>query len=178
MTSCRNNDPRYRLNGSGTERSAATTRSRTQILFKRGMELNRKKQIVRHVRRRDKQIGHEALHQQRSLHEEKLVQQQRDAQRNLLAEASMLAAQTSTQLHAQFRVMGHHTSAEQDEFYRNQMQEIAIQAVETTDAQRQLYFQEAGEEPRRNEDGSGSLVNYLESRSQNQSLESSTRDRI
>ena len=26
-------------------------------------------------------------------------------------------------------------------------------------------FQEAGEEPRRNEDGSGSLVNYLESRS-------------
>ena len=85
----------------------------------------------------------------------------------------MLAAQTSTQLHAQFRVMGHHTSAEQDEFCRNQMQEIAIQAVETTDAQRQLYFQEAGEEPRRNEDGSGSLVNYLESRSQNQSLESS-----
>ena len=74
--------------------------------------------------------------------------------------------------------MGHHTSAEQDEFYRNQMQEIAIQAVETTDAQRQLYFQEAGEEHIRNEDGSGSLVNYLESRSQNQSLESSTRDRI
>ena len=142
------------------------------------MELNRKKQIVRHVRRRDMQIGHEALHQQRSLHEEKLVQQQWDAQRNFLAEASMLAAQTSTQLHSQFRVMGHHTSAEQDEFYRNQMQEIAIQAVETTDAQRQLYCQEAGEEPRRNEDGSGSLVNYLESRSQNQSLESSTRDRI
>ena len=136
------------------------------------------KQIVRHVRRRDKQIGPEALHQQRSLHEEQLVQQQWDAQRNLLAEASMLAARTSTQLHAQFRVMGHHTAAEQDEFYRNQMQEIAIQAVETTDAQRQLYFQEAGEEPRRNEDGSGSLVNYLESRSQNQSLESSTRDRI
>ena len=141
MTSCRNNDPRYRLNGSGTERSAATTRSRTQILSKRGMKLNRKTQIVRHVRRRDKQIGHEALHQQRSLHEEKLVQQQRDAQRNLRAEASMLAARTSTQLHAQFRVMGHHTSAEQDEFHRNQMQEIAIQAVETTDAQRQLYFQ-------------------------------------
>ena len=92
----------------------------------------------------------------------------------------MLAAQTSTQFHAhaQFRVMGHHISAEQDEFYRNQMQEIAIQAVETTDAQRQLYFQEAGEEPRRNEDGSGSLVNYLESRSQNRSLESSTRDGI
>ena len=39
-------------------------------------------------------------------------------------------------------------------------------------------FREAGEEPRRNEDGSGSLVNYLEGRSQNQSLESSTRDRI
>ena len=53
-----------------------------------------------------------------------------------------------------------------------------FQAVETTDAQRRLYFQEAGEELRRNEDGSGSLVNYLESRSQNQSLESSTRDRI
>ena len=47
-----------------------------------------------------------------SLHEEKLVQQQRDAQRNLRAEASMLAAQTSTKLHAQFRVMEHHTSTE------------------------------------------------------------------
>ena len=139
------------------------------------MELNRKKQIVRHVRRRDKQIGHEALHQQRSLHEEKLVQQQRDAQRNLRAEASMLAAQTSTQLHAQFHVIEHHTSTNQEEFCRNQMQEFAIQAEET---QRQLYFQEAGEQPRRNEDGSGSLVNYLEGRSQNQSLESSTRDRI
>ena len=53
---------------------------------------------------------------------------------------------------------------EQDEFCRNQMQEIAIQAVETTDAERQLYFQEAGEESRRNEDGSGSLINYFESR--------------
>ena len=50
----------------------------------------------------------------------------------------MLAAQTSTQLHAQFRVM-ELTSAEQDEFCRNQMQEIAIQAVETTDAERQLF---------------------------------------
>ena len=90
----------------------------------------------------------------------------------------MLAAQTSAQLHAQFHVIEHHTSTNQDEFCRNQMQEIAIQAVETTEAQRQLYFQEAGEEPRRNEDGSGSLVNYLESRSKNQSLESSTRDRI
>ena len=58
--------------------------------------------------------------------------------------------------------MGHHTSAEQDEFYRNQMQEIAIQAVETTDAQRQLYFQEAGEEPRRSEDGSGSREPFAE----------------
>ena len=113
-----------------------------------------------------------------SLHEEQLVQQQRDAQRNLRAEASMLAAQTSTQLHAQSRVMEHHTSTEQDEFYRNQMQEFAIQAEETIDAQRQLYFQEAGEELPRNEDGPGSLVNHLESRSQNQSLESSTRDRI
>ena len=89
----------------------------------------------------------------------------------------MLAAQTSTQLHAQFRVMEHHTSTNQDEFCRNQMQEFAIHAEETIDAQRQLYFQEAGEEPRRNEDGSGSLVNYLESRSQNQSLECWT-DRI
>ena len=68
-----------------------------------------------------------------------LVQQQRDAQRNLRAEVSMLPAQTSTQLHAQFRVMEHLTSAEQDEFCRNQMQEIAIQAVETTDAERQLF---------------------------------------
>ena len=42
--------------------------------------------------------------------------------------------------------MEHHTFAEQDVFCRNQMQEIAIQAVETTDAQRQLHFQEAGEE--------------------------------
>ena len=132
---------------------------------------SKQKEIVRYIRQRYKHKSH-AL-QQRSLHED-----QRDAQRNLLAEASMLAAQTSTQLHAQFRVMEHHTSTNQDGFYRNQMQEIAIQAVETTDAQRQLYFQEAGEEPRKNEDGSGSLVNYLESRSQNQSLESSTRDRI
>ena len=142
--------------------------------LKRGMELNEKDQIFRQAQHK----SHEALHQQRSLHEKHLVQQRRDAQRNLRAEASMLAARTSMQLHAQFRVMGHHTSTEQDEFCRKQMQEIAIQAEETTDAQRQLYFQEAGEEPRRNEDGSGSLVNHLESRSQNQSLESSTRDRI
>ena len=57
----------------------------------------------------------------------------------------MLAAQTSTQLNTQFRVMEHITSAEKDEFHRNQMQEFAIQAEETIDAQRQLYFQEAGQ---------------------------------
>ena len=56
------------------------------------------------------------------------------------------------------------------------MQEFAIQAEETIDAQRQLYFQEAREEPRRNEDGSGSLVNNFESRLQNQSLEASICD--
>ena len=53
------------------------------------------------------------MHQQRSLHEELLVQQQRDAHRNLRAEALVLAAQTSTQLTAEFRVMEHDTSAEQ-----------------------------------------------------------------
>ena len=52
-----------------------------------------------------KQKNHEALHQQRSIPEEQLQQQQRDDQRNLSAEATIHAAQTSTQLNAEFRVM-------------------------------------------------------------------------
>ena len=64
--------------------------------------------------------------------------------------------------------MGHETSPEKDEPNRIQMQEFAIQAVETIDAQRQLYIQEAGEEIRTHEGASSTLVKDLESRLQNQ----------
>ena len=53
--------------------------------------------------------------------------------RQLPAEASILAAQTSTQLNV--RKVEYDTSAEKDEFNRIQMQEFAIQAEEAFDAQ-------------------------------------------
>ena len=59
-----------------------------------GWSLN-EKHIARNIRRYYKQKSHEALHQQRTFHDEQLLQQQRDSQRNLLAEASMLASQSS-----------------------------------------------------------------------------------
>ena len=66
---------------------------------------SKEEQIDRCIRRHYNHKGHDALHQQRSLHEEQSVQQQRDAQRNLRAEASIFAAETPTQLNAEFRVM-------------------------------------------------------------------------
>ena len=81
------------------------------------------------------------------------MQQQWDPQRNLRAEASIFA-QISTQLNAEFRMLEYGTSAEQDELNWIHMQEFAIQAEETVDAQRQLYIQEAGEEISTNEDAS------------------------
>ena len=73
------------------------------------MMSSEEKQIARGLQRYYKQ-NHDALHQQRSLHEEQLQQQHEDSQRNLRAEASILAAQTSAQLN----VMEHDTSPEMD----------------------------------------------------------------
>ena len=81
------------------------------------------------------------------------MQQHWDAQRNLRAEASIFA-QISAQLNAEFRMLEYDTSAEKDELNWIHMQEFAIQAEETVDAQRQLYIQEAGEEISTNEDAS------------------------
>ena len=85
-----------------------------------------------------------------------MAQQQWEAQRQLRAEASKVAAQTSTQLNAEFRMM-----------------EYDIQAEEAIDAQRHVYAQEAGEEVRRPENAPRAFINYLENKLHNQSLESS-----
>ena len=105
-------------------------------------------------------------------------QQQWEAERQLHAEASTTAAQTSTQLNAEFRAVEHDTSAEKDQLNRIQMQEFAIHAEEATDAQRQLCAQDAGEEIRRHDNASGTLVNYLKSQLKAQSLESSTQSSV
>ena len=86
---------------------------------------SRQQQIVRKIRRHYKHKGHEASsYQQRSLHEEQLVYQQRDAQRNLRAELSMLAAQSSTQLNAGCHMVEYDSSVEKDELHRIQMEEF------------------------------------------------------
>ena len=109
----------------------------------------------------------------RSLHKEQFVQQHWDAQRNLRAEASIFA-QISTQLNAEFRMLEYDTSFEKDELNWIPMQEFAIQAEETVDAQRQLYIQEAGEEISTNEDASVPWSITSRAVQENQSLESST----
>ena len=102
---------------------------------------SREKQIVRNLRRHYEQEGHEALHQQQRLSTEQIEKQQWEAERQLRAEATITAAQTSTQMNAEFRRM-----AEKNEFNRIQRQEFAIQTEEANDGQRQIYAQEAGEE--------------------------------
>ena len=98
-----------------------------------------------------------------------MVQNQWEAERQLPAEASIFAAQTSTQLNV--RIVEYDTSAEKDEFNRIQMQEFAIQAEEAFDAQRQIFAQEAGEEVRRRGNVSCTSVNYLYNKLNSQSLE-------
>ena len=56
------------------------------------------------------------------------------------------------------------------------MQEFAINLEETIDAKRQLYVQEAGDEVRRCENASGTMVNHLESQLQTQSVEPRTQN--
>ena len=75
-------------------------------------------------------------------------------------------------MNAEFRVLEHDTSAEKDEFYRIQMEKFAIQAKEAIEAQRNLFFREAGQDLRRNEDASRRVFNYLKDRLQNQYVES------
>ena len=72
--------------------------------------------------------GHDALDQQQHPFEEQMAQQQWEAERQLCAEATIIATQSSAQLNAEFRMMEHDTSAVVDEFNRIQMQELAIQA--------------------------------------------------
>ena len=98
-----------------------------------------------------------------------MAQQQWEAERQLRAEASKIAAHIS-----EFLMLVYDTSADKDELHRIQMQEFAVEAEETIDAQGHLYIQEAGEEIRRHEDASGTFVNCFQSQLQNQSLESST----
>ena len=56
----------------------------------------------------------EALQQQERQHEEQMAQQQWEAEQRLCVEALRLAAQTSTQLNAEFRVMEHDSSAKME----------------------------------------------------------------
>ena len=51
------------------------------------------------------------------------------------------------------------------------MEKFAIQAQETIEVQEHLIIQEAGEELRRHEVASGTLVNFFESRLHNQFLD-------
>ena len=63
--------------------------------------------------------------------------EQRDVQRNLRAEESVFASQTSTQLNAEFRVMEH--VAKRTSSTESRLQDFANQAEETIDAQRHLF---------------------------------------
>ena len=99
-----------------------------------------------------------------------MVQNQWKQKKQLLAEASIFAAQTSAQLNV--RIVEYDTSAEKDEFNGIQMQEFAIQAEEAFDAQRQIFAQEAGEEVRRRGNVSCTSVNCLHNKLNSQSLES------
>ena len=98
--------------------------------------------------------GHEAFQQQQRPEEEQLAQQQWEADRQLRAEATIIAAQTSSQLHAEFRMMEYDTSTEKGEFNRIQMQEFAIQTEDAFDAQRPVYAQAGGEEVKRRKNAS------------------------
>ena len=88
-----------------------------------------------------------------------MAQQQRDAQIQLRAEASVLAAQTSTQLNAEFRRIDLFRMSSMESKCRSSQFMLRRHLLLKDD----LYVQEAGEEIRRNENASGTLVNYLES---------------
>ena len=96
------------------------------------------------------------------------------ADQRLRAEATRLAAQTSTQMNAEFRAVEYDASAEMDELNGIHMQEFAIKALEAVDAQKHIFAQEAGAEVRRRENASYTLVSNLEGVLLAQSLESST----
>ena len=66
--------------------------------------------------------------------------------------------------------MEHSASAAMDELNRIRMQGIAIKAEEATDAENHISAQEPGEEIRRRENASYTLVNYLESKLHTQRL--------
>ena len=72
---------------------------------------------------------------------------------NLLGEASFLAPQSSTQLHAAFR-KEYDASAEKDEFHK-------VRVEEKMEYKRRLYIQEAGEELRGREDAHGRLLHFM-----------------
>ena len=72
--------------------------------------------------------------------------------------------------------MEYDASAEMDELNRIPTQEFAIKAVEAIDAQNHVSAQEAGDDVRRRENVSNTLVNNLESKLHTQSLESSTQN--
>ena len=114
-------------------------------------------------------------YQRERLHEEQMAQQQRETEQRLRVEATRLAAQTSTQLNAEFHVTEHDASAEMDELNRIRMQEFAHKAEEATDAQKHIFVQDAREELRRRENASCTLVNNLESKLRTQSLEPFTK---
>ena len=90
--------------------------------------------------------GHKAL---------QLAKQQWEVQRQLGAEASTIAAQTSTQLNAEFCMLEYDTSAEMDELKDN----ATLRKLEKISE-------------------GGNLVDHLESQLQNPSSESSTQNSV
>ena len=119
----------------------------------------RQNQIVKNLKRYFQNKNHETLHQQRDIHEEPTQQQQQHHQRNLRAEESLVASQSSMHENAEFQEE-YDASAEKDEFHKVQMEQFAFQVEEKMEYKRSLY----GKELRRREDSHIRLVIFSRGR--------------
>ena len=134
---------------------------------------SRERQVAGDLRRYYNHKGHEALLQQEHPHEERMAQQQWEANQRLRVEATGLAAQTSTQMHAEFRAMEYDACVEMDELKRIEMLESAIKPVKNIPSSRKQ-----GKKSDDVKNAAYTLVTNLESKLHTQSLESSTSNSI
>ena len=102
-----------------------------------------------------------------------MAQQQWEAEQRLRVEVTKTLAHALTQLNAELRVMMYDVS-EKDEFCQIGMQEFAVLAEEAMDVQKRSLAKKVGEELRPHERSTKALVSNVESKLQNQSLESSS----
>ena len=110
---------------------------------------SRERPVARDLRRYYKHKSPEALQQQERQHEKQMAQQQWEAEQRLRVEALRLAAQTSTQLNAEFRVMEYDSSAEMEK--RIRMQRVRQVKLRRPLMLRNIFAHEAGEALRRRE---------------------------